>query len=941
MPLPTRPDLVLIDGSSYLYRAFHALPPLTNSAGLPTGAVHGVLAMLMKFLREYEPPHIGVVFDAPGKTFRDDLFAEYKANRPPMPDDLRAQTEPLLEAVEGLGLPLLRIAGVEADDVIGTLACRAASAGQQVLISTGDKDMAQLVNEHITLVNTMSNTVLDRAGVKAKFDVFPEQIIDYLALVGDSSDNIPGIDKVGPKTAAKWLNKYGTLDGLLAHAGEIEGKVGDNLRAGLVTLALSRQLATIRTDLTLSLDEAGLVRRSPDIDRLRALYRRLELRTLLQQLEAGPAAARDSAAPASSPGGGAASAAAPAATAVDVTVVVIDLPPPADPIAAALAGVPRRYETILDWDTLTRWIEALEAAELFAFDTETTSLDYMSTEIVGVSFCIEPGHAAYVPLAHDYAGAPAQLERSRVLEALRPLLEDPSHSKLGQHLKFDMHVLENYGIHLRGHSFDTMLESYVLNSTGTRHDMDSMAERFFGLRTIHFEDVAGKGAKQIGFNQVSIERAAEYSAEDADVTLRLHRLLWPQLEQFPALARVYLEIEQPLVPVLQRMERHGVLIDRAMLQAQSGELALRMREIEALAHVEAGAPFNLESPKQLQQILFERLQLPVTRKTPSGTPSTAEDVLEELAADYPLPRLILEYRGLAKLRSTYTLRLPEQINESTGRVHTSYHQAVAATGRLSSTDPNLQNIPIRSPEGRRIRQAFIAPAGYRLLAADYSQIELRIMAHLSGDEGLLRAFAEDRDIHQATAAEVFAVPLEQVSADQRRSAKAINFGLIYGMSAFGLARQLGIPRGAAQGYVDLYFARYPGVRRYMEATREQARRDGYVETVFGRRLYLPEIGSRNRQLQQYAERSAINAPMQGTAADIIKRAMITIDAWCQRPEVPARLLMQVHDELVLEVPEDYLAQAAREVSARMSGAAQLAVHLKVEVGSGLNWDEAH
>ena len=941
MPLPTRPDLVLIDGSSYLYRAFHALPPLTNSAGLPTGAVHGVLAMLMKFLREYEPPHIGVVFDAPGKTFRDDLFAEYKANRPPMPDDLRAQTEPLLEAVEGLGLPLLRIAGVEADDVIGTLACRAASAGQQVLISTGDKDMAQLVNEHITLVNTMSNTVLDRAGVKAKFDVFPEQIIDYLALVGDSSDNIPGIDKVGPKTAAKWLNKYGTLDGLLAHAGEIEGKVGDNLRAGLVTLALSRQLATIRTDLTLSLDEAGLVRRSPDIDRLRALYRRLELRTLLQQLEAGPAAARDSAAPASSPGGGAASAAAPAATVVDVTVVVIDLPPPADPIAAALAGVPRRYETILDWDTLTRWIEALEAAELFAFDTETTSLDYMSTEIVGVSFCIEPGHAAYVPLAHDYAGAPEQLERSRVLEALRPLLEDPSHSKLGQHLKFDMHVLENYGIHLRGHSFDTMLESYVLNSTGTRHDMDSMAERFFGLRTIHFEDVAGKGAKQIGFNQVSIERAAEYSAEDADVTLRLHRLLWPQLEQFPALARVYLEIEQPLVPVLQRMERHGVLIDRAMLQAQSGELALRMREIEALAHVEAGAPFNLESPKQLQQILFERLQLPVTRKTPSGTPSTAEDVLEELAADYPLPRLILEYRGLAKLRSTYTLRLPEQINESTGRVHTSYHQAVAATGRLSSTDPNLQNIPIRSPEGRRIRQAFIAPAGYRLLAADYSQIELRIMAHLSGDEGLLRAFAEDRDIHQATAAEVFAVPLEQVSADQRRSAKAINFGLIYGMSAFGLARQLGIPRGAAQGYVDLYFARYPGVRRYMEATREQARRDGYVETVFGRRLYLPEIGSRNRQLQQYAERSAINAPMQGTAADIIKRAMITIDAWCQRPEVPARLLMQVHDELVLEVPEDYLAQAAREVSARMSGAAQLAVHLKVEVGSGLNWDEAH
>jgi DNA polymerase-1 len=565
----------------------------------------------------------------------------------------------------------------------------------------------------------------------------------------------------------------------------------------------------------------------------------------------------------------------------------------------------------------------------------------MTTEIVGVSFCIEPGHAAYVPLAHDYAGAPAQLDRARVLEALRPLLEDPQHCKVGQHLKFDIHVLQNYGMQLQGQRYDTMLESYVLNSTATRHDMDSMAAHLLGMRTIHFEDVAGKGAKQITFNQVSVEKAAEYSAEDADVTLRLHRVLWPRLEQVPALARVYLDIEQPLVPVLQRMERHGVLIDRAMLHAQSGEIALRLREIEALAHIEAGAPFNLESPKQLQQILFERLQLPVMRKTPSGTPSTAEDVLEELAADYPLPRLILEYRGLAKLRSTYTERLPEQINKSTGRVHTSYHQAVAATGRLSSTDPNLQNIPIRSLEGRRIRQAFIAPPGQRLLAADYSQIELRIMAHLSGDEGLLRAFAEDRDIHQATAAEVFSVALDQVSGEQRRSAKAINFGLIYGMSAFGLARQLGIARGAAQSYVDLYFARYPGVRRYMEATREQARRDGYVETVFGRRLYLPEIRSRNRQLQQYAERSAINAPMQGTAADIIKRAMIEIDAWCQRPEVPAKLLMQVHDELVLEVAEDYLEQAALEVGIRMSGAAQLAVPLKVEIGTGLNWDEAH
>ena len=945
MPLPTRPDLVLIDGSSYLYRAFHALPPLTNSAGQPTGAVHGVLSMLLKFLREFEPPHIGVVFDAPGKTFRDDLFAEYKANRPPMPDDLRAQTEPLLEAVQGLGLPLLRIDGVEADDVIGTLAARAAAAGQQVLISTGDKDMAQLVNDNITLVNTMSNTVLDRAGVKAKFDVFPEQIIDYLALVGDSSDNIPGIDKVGPKTAAKWLNKYGTLDQLLAHAAEIEGKVGDNLRAGLTTLALSRQLATIRCDLELPLDKAGLVRRAADIARLRALYRRLELRTLLQQLETTAAAAAGAAA---SPG--AAADALPAAggpiapsdtAASKQAAAPIELATPADPAAAALASVPRRYETVMDWDSLTRWIDALRAAELFAFDTETTSLDYMATEIVGVSFCIEPGHAAYVPLAHDYAGAPPQLDRVRVLEALRPLLEDPRHCKVGQHLKFDIHVLQNYGIQLRGQRYDTMLESYVLNSTATRHDMDSMAAHLLGMRTIHFEDVAGKGAKQITFNQVSVEKAAEYSAEDADVTLRLHRVLWPRLQQVPALARVYLEIEQPLVPVLQRMERHGVLIDRAMLHAQSGEIALRLREIETLAHVEAGAPFNLESPKQLQQILFERLQLPVMRKTPSGTPSTAEDVLEELAVDYPLPRLILEYRGLAKLRSTYTERLPEQIDGSTGRVHTSYHQAVAATGRLSSTDPNLQNIPIRSPEGRRIRQAFIAPPGQRLLAADYSQIELRIMAHLSGDEGLLRAFAEDRDIHQATAAEVFGVALDQVSGEQRRSAKAINFGLIYGMSAFGLARQLGIARAAAQSYVDLYFARYPGVRRYMDATREQARRDGYVETVFGRRLYLPEIRSRNRQLQQYAERSAINAPMQGTAADIIKRAMIEIDAWCQQPTVPAKLLMQVHDELVLEVAEDYLEQAALEVGLRMSGAAQLAVPLKVEIGSGLNWDEAH
>jgi DNA polymerase-1 len=926
MPTTEPPDLVLIDGSSYLYRAFHALPPLTNSAGEPTGAIHGVLNMLLKFLREFTPARVGVVFDAPGRTFRDELFAEYKAQRPPMPDALRSQIDPLLETVEALGLPMLRVPGVEADDVIGTLARRAAHAGARVLISTGDKDMAQLVDERVTLINTMSGSILDRDGVKAKFDVYPEQIIDYLALVGDSSDNIPGIAQVGPKTAAKWLKQYGDLDQLVAHAADVPGKAGENLRASLSTLALSRELATIRCDLTLPPTAADLVRRDPDRERLRAIYRRLELRSLLNQLEAEQGAA---------PG----LTTTPATQAADTAP--ISPAAPSDPVAAALAAIPRQYETILDWDAFERWLEVLRAAELFAFDTETTSLDYMKTTIVGVSFCIEPGAAAYVPLAHDYAGAPPQLDRARVLERLSPLLEDARHRKLGQHLKFDMHVLANHGIALAGQAFDTMLESYVLNSTATRHDMDSMAAHYLGLRTIHFEDVAGKGAKQISFNQVGVERAAEYAAEDADVTLRLHRALWPRIEQHDALERLYRTIEQPLVPVLQRMERHGVLIDRDMLHAQSTELLTRLKEIEAEAHVVAGAPFNLESPKQLQQILFERQQLPVLRKTPGGTPSTAEDVLEELAADYPLPRLILEYRGLAKLRSTYTLRLPEQINPATGRVHTSYHQAVAATGRLSSTDPNLQNIPIRSPEGRRIRQAFLAAPGYRLVAADYSQIELRIMAHLSGDPGLLQAFADERDIHQATAAEVFGIPLEEVSGEQRRSAKAINFGLIYGMSAFGLARQLGVPRGAAQSYVYLYFARYPGVRRYMERTREQARRDGFVETVFGRRLYLPEIASRNRALQQYAERSAINAPMQGTAADIIKRAMIDVDAWCLAERPPVRLIMQVHDELVLEVRGDYVEQASREVGARMSAAAQLAVPLRVDIGSGTNWDQAH
>ena len=913
-----QPKLILVDGSSYLYRAFHALPPLRSSRGEPTGALHGVLNMINKLLRDFPQSQVAVVFDAPGKTFRDDLFAEYKAHRPPMPDDLRAQIEPLLQAVAGMGLPLLRITGVEADDVIGTLATRAAKAGDAVLISTGDKDMAQLVNEQITLINTMNDSLLDRAGVKAKFDVFPEQIIDYLALVGDSSDNIPGVDKVGPKTAAKWLNAYGTLDKVLENAAEIPGKVGENLRGSLSVVALSRQLATIRCDLELSLDEAALVRRPPDVAVLKELYARLELRSLLRQLEGGESAP-----------------AAVVAAAVVTTVVVVE------GAAPAADSIERQYTTISDWTQFLAWCERLARAPLFAFDTETTGLDYMQAQIVGVSFCIEPGHGAYVPLAHNYAGAPEQLDRGRVLAMLRPLLEDPDKVKVGAHIKFDMHVLANHGIKLRGERYDTMLESYVLNSTATRHDMDSMAAKYLGIQTIKFEDVAGKGAKQLTFDQVGVETAAAYAAEDADVTLRLHLNLWPQLQAVPALAQLYEQIERPLIPVLQRMERGGVLIDRSMLRQQSIELAARLAQLGADAQREAGQEFNVESPRQLQQILFEKLQIPVLRKTPTGQPSTAEDVLEELADKHALPRLILEYRALAKLRSTYTERLPEQIDQTTGRVHTSYHQAVAATGRLSSTDPNLQNIPIRTPEGRRIRQAFIAPPGHVLLSADYSQIELRIMAHLSDDEGLLNAFAQDQDIHRATAAEVFGVAPEQVSADQRRSAKAINFGLIYGMSAFGLARQLGIERAAAARYVELYFARYPGVRRYMDGTRERAKGEGYVETVYGRRLYLPDINSRNRQLQQYAERSAINAPMQGTAADIIKRAMLSVDEWSQRPQVGARLLMQVHDELILEVAEDFLEEATRQVRTLMEAAATLKVPLRVEVGHGQNWDQAH
>ena len=919
--------LILVDGSGYLYRAFHALPPLTNSHGEPTGAVLGVLNMINKMIKDETPDRVAVVFDAPGRTFRDDLFDQYKAHRAPMPDDLRSQVQPLYDTVEAMGLPLLRVTGVEADDVIGTLARQGAAAGYKVLISTGDKDMAQLVGPNIELINTMSNSRLNRESVKAKFDVFPEQIVDYLALVGDSSDNIPGVTSVGPKTAAKWLNQYQTLDGLIAHAAEIGGKVGENLRNELSVLELSRKLATIDSSLQLELSVEQLVSGAPNVPRLRELYTRLELRSLLRAL--GPE-----------------SAPADAVDAVAVEVVVAETAASGDTAVVTATAIvapprPREYHKVMSEDVFEQWLEKLKAAPLISFDTETDSLDYMQARVVGVAFAVSPGEAAYVPLGHDYAGAPHQLDRDKVLAALKPILEDATKAKLGHHLKYDSHILANYQIALNGHRYDSMLESYVLNSVATRHDMDSTAQKYLGVQTIHFEDVAGKGAKQITFNQVDVDRAAEYSAEDADVTLQLHQALWPQIEAVPALRSVYEEIEQPLVAVLFRMERTGVLVDRDLLKAQSSELAARMLELQSLAHTEAGGVFNVDSPKQLQEILFGKLSIPVIRKTPTGQPSTAEDVLEELAENYALPKLILEYRGVAKLKSTYTDNLPLQIDANTGRIHTSYHQAVAATGRLSSQDPNLQNIPIRTKEGRRIRQAFIAPPGHSLVAADYSQIELRIMAHLSGDATLVRAFAEDRDVHQATAAEVFSVPADQVSSDQRRSAKAINFGLMYGMSAFGLARQLGIARGDAQKYMDLYFERYPGVKRYMEETRRQAREAGYVETVFGRRLYLPEIQSRNAALRQYAERSAINAPMQGTAADIIKRAMITVDAWLQSSRAPARLIMQVHDELVLEVADHAVEDFVGHLRTHMIHAAELRVPLQVDVGVGRNWDEAH
>jgi len=920
----SRPNLVLIDGSGYLYRAFHALPPLSNHAGEPTGALFGVFNMLRVTLKD-KPSHVAFVADAPGPTFRDELFADYKAQRAPMPDDLRAQVEPMLALVSAMGFPILRVDGVEADDVIGTLALQAAADGIDVVVSTGDKDLAQLVGPHITLLNTMTNSRLDPSGVVQKFGVRPDQIVDYLALVGDSVDNIPGVEKCGPKTAAKWLTEYGTLDAVIANADRIGGKIGENLRAALPQLPLSRRLATIKTDVPLDLRAAELVLREPDVAQLRELYRRYEFRAALKELDATPAATGADAGPATAP-------------AVRETVSVT---PEAKPAVDPALIVKGEYELVLNQTRFAEWLARLQGAPLVAFDCETTSLDPMRAEIVGVSFAVEPGRGAYVPLAHEYAGAPVQLGRDYVLAALKPLLEDETKDKVGQHLKYDMNVLSGYGIEVRGVRFDSMLESYVWNSSGNRHDMDGLAKKYLGLDTLRYEDVTGKGARQIAFAQVDVERATEYAGEDADITLRLHRVLWPKLESEPKLRSVFEAIEMPLVPVLARMEQTGVLIDMAKLKVQSQELGRRMLELQQRAFELAGRHFSLDSPKQLQQLLYDELKLPVSFKTPSGQPSTNEEALEALADQHDLPRLVLDYRTLAKLRSTYTDKLSEHVNPRTGRVHTSYHQAVAATGRLSSNDPNLQNIPIRTEEGRRIRQAFIAPAGFRIVAADYSQIELRIMAHLSGDVGLTAAFHGNQDVHRATAAEVFGVPPELVDANQRRAAKAINFGLMYGMSAFGLARNLGIDRGEAQGYMKRYFERYPGVQAFMNATREQAHRDGYVETLFGRRLYLYEINSRNQGLRAGAERAAINAPMQGTAADIIKRAMITVDAWLASLGGEARMIMQVHDELVFEVRDDAVDGISAGVREHMAAAAELAVPLIVDIGVGANWDEAH
>jgi DNA polymerase-1 len=925
--------LTLIDGSSYLYRAFHALPPLTNAAGEPTGALFGVVNMLRATLNE-KPDYAAFVIDAPGRTFRDDLYAEYKANRAPMPDDLRAQVEPMMQIVEALGFPILRVAGVEADDVIGTLATRAAMDGIEVEVSTSDKDFAQLVRPGVTLVNTMTRTRMDRDGVVGKFGVPPERFIDYLALVGDSIDNIPGVVKCGPKTAAKWLNEYGTLDGVIAGADKVGGKIGENLRAALTQLPLSHQLATIKTDVVLDQGPRDLLLRERDVEALRELYARYEFRQALKELD--EAGQEEKGSEAEEKGAGSISGVPPSAS--QHPSPELNLTPASAPRAP---GPEPKYELVTTREQLDAWLAKLRGAGLIAFDTETTSLDPMRAHLVGLSFSVEAGSACYIPLGHDYAGAPPQLDRDETLAILMPVLEDPARPKVGQHAKYDCNVLSHYGITVRGVAFDTMLESYVLNATANRHDMDTLAKRWLDHDTIHYEDVAGKGAKQIPFSQVDLDTARDYSAEDADITLRLHHALWPQLEAQPALKALFSDIEMPLVPVLARMEQRGVLIDVGALRLQSQELGRRMLALQTGMQKTAGREFNVDSPKQLQALLFDELGLPAKLKTPTGQPSTNEEALEAIAGDHELPRMILDYRQLAKLRSTYTDKLPEMVNPRTGRVHTCYNQAAVATGRLSSTDPNLQNIPVRTEEGRRIREAFIAPEGWRVLAADYSQIELRIMAHMSGDPGLTRAFRHDQDVHRATAAEVFGVAVDQVQPEHRRVAKMINFGLMYGMSAHGLAQRLGIPRGEAAEYVQRYFDRYPGVKAFMDATREQARRDGYVETLFGRRLYLDALRSRNAAQRAGAERAAINAPMQGTAADIIKRAMVSIDGWLAKRDDDAHMLMQVHDELVFEVRADAVEGVREGVRQRMQGAAELSVPLLVDIGTGANWNEAH
>ena len=916
---------ILVDGSSYLFRAYHAMPPLTNSDGHPTGAIRGVINMMRKLQKDYPASQIIVIFDAKGKTFRNDMYPEYKANRPSMPDELRVQIQPIHDIIKAMGLPLLVIDGVEADDVIGTLAAQATEGKRDVIISTGDKDMAQLVNEHVSLINTMTETFMDVEGVVEKFGVRPDQIIDYLSLMGDKVDNIPGVEKCGPKTAVKWLAAYETMQGVMDNADAVKGKIGENLRSALEFLPLSYELATIKCDVELEHDLPDIETQPVDKETLLKSFTEFEFKAWVTEL--GGKVSGSSGAKSSSK------------NASDESTA--EVPAPAE-------GIETEYQIIFDQAQLDEWVEKLSQAELFAFDTETTSLNYMEAEIVGMSFSVEVGKAAYVPLAHTgpdtlLEDAPVQLDRATVLAQFKPLLESTTNKKVGQHLKYDAHVLANYGIELKGIQFDTMLESYVLNSVASRHDMDSLASYYLNTKTTKFEDVAGKGAKQITFDKVEIDIAGPYAAEDADITLRLHQTLWAQLNESDKerLKSVFEDIELPLVEVLTKIEANGALIDPDILHEQSAQLSTRLVELEQQAHDVAGQVFNLGSPKQLAEILFEKLELPVVKKTPKGAPSTAEEVLVQLAEDYELPKLILENRSLSKLKSTYTDKLPLMVCQRTGRLHTSYHQATAVTGRLSSTEPNLQNIPVKSEEGRRIRNAFIAPEGYTMVAADYSQIELRIMAHLSNDEGLLTAFANGIDVHTATAAEVFDVTIENVEPNMRRSAKAINFGLIYGMSAFGLAKQLGVGRGQAQEYVDLYFERYPGVKSYMDNTRADAADIGYVETIFGRRLYLPDIKAKNGQRRQHAERTAINAPMQGTAADIIKKAMIKVAEWLATEEFDAQMIMQVHDELVLEVKTEQLEAFSAKLKDIMENAAELSVPLIVEVGSGKNWGEAH